>query len=393
MQYRPIHRDEWEAAERISSIAFWYPIDPVKIRESVEKDPDMTHETTRAAIDEQGKLVAKIELIPFHIWFDGQQAGMGGIGGVASRPETRRGGHIRRLMTEALAEMNEQGMTFSYLYPFSYAFYGKFGYDPSAGFARITAPLEPLLACPVEGELIEYYPGEPVAPFMQVYDSFAQSRNLLVVRDEARFKYHLKHDPEASGVFTWLYRSADGTPKGYITYTQGPDNGMDVKDMAWTDKEGLVGLMGLMGRFTGNKARVRMPVLPGFVPEVFWKNLHVIKSEEQFGGMNRIVNAERAFALCRKPWFSGSCTVEVQDATCPWNTGSYRIEWGDGGQQVTRTRQPGDIVLTANALSAMVTGRLTLQELGMLDQVEIRGNETMLQALFPRKGSCIQDYF
>lgn len=28
-------------------------------------------------------------------------------------------------MTNALEEMNEQGMTFSYLYPFSYAFYGK----------------------------------------------------------------------------------------------------------------------------------------------------------------------------------------------------------------------------------------------------------------------------
>ena len=163
--------------------------------------------------------------------------------------------------------------------------------------------------------------------------------------------------------------------------------------MAWTDKEGLMGLMGLLGRFTGNKERVRMPVLPGFVPEVFWKNLYVIKSEEQFGGMNRIVNAERAFTLCRKPWFAGSCIVEVQDATCPWNTGSYRIEWDADGQQVTRTQQPGDIALTANALSAMVTGRLTLQELGMLDQVEIRGNETMLQAIFPRKGSCIQDYF
>lgn len=393
MEYRPIKRTEWEAAERLNSIAFWFAIDPDRIRESVEKDPEMAHETTRAAIDENGKLVAKIELIPFKVWFDGQQVGMGGIGGVASRPENRRGGHIRKLMTNALAEMNDRDMIFSYLYPFSYEFYGKFGYDPSAGYTRITAPLEQLLACPVEGDLIEHQPGMPEEPFMQVYENFAKTRNLLVVRDQARFHNRLKNDPEATGTFHWLYKAVDGTPKGYITYTQGPDNGIDVKEMAWSDKEGLMGIMGLMGRFTGNKKQLRMQVLPGFTPELFWKNLHVVNGEVHHGGMNRVVNAQKAFEVCAKPWFAGECRVEVQDTTCPWNTGVYEIAWGEGESHVKRVTGDADIVVNANSLSALVTGRLDLLELAMLDTVDLRKNENMLSALFSQKGSCIMDFF
>ena len=222
MQYRRIRREEWEAAERLNSLAFWFPINPEKVREGVEKAPDNAHDSTRVAIDEQGKLVAKIELLDYKVWFDGQLAGMGGIGGVASRPEIRRGGHVRRLMTDALAEMNDKGMTFSYLYPFSYAFYEKFGYDPSCGQTIVTAPLEPLLSVPIAGSLEEYYPSQPVEPFMQIYNQFACTRNLMVDRDVQRFKRRLQADPEASGHTTWLYRAQDGTPMGYLTYCQMP---------------------------------------------------------------------------------------------------------------------------------------------------------------------------
>jgi predicted acetyltransferase len=296
-------------------------------------------------------------------------------------------------MTDALAEMNDKGMTFSYLYPFSYVFYEKFGYDPSCGQTIVTAPLEPLLSVPIAGSLEEYYPGQPVQPFMQIYNQFASTRNLMVDRDEQRFKRRLQADPEASGHTTWLYRAQDGTPMGYLTYCQMPDSGMDIEQMAWSSAEGLKGLMGLLGRFAGNRKQVRMPALPGLVPEVFWPDLYQIKCEGSFGGMNRVVNAKKAFEMCAKPWFEGSCVIEVKDASCPWNTGRYHIEWAQGGCSVMATSKESDIVVSANALSALVTGRFTLQELSLREDAELKGNERMLSALFPVKANCIQDYF
>ena len=53
----------------------------------------------------------------------------------------------------------------------------------------------------------------------------------------------------------------------------------------------------------------------------------------------------------------------------------------------------GDITVNANSLSALVTGRLPIQELALLDTVELVKNEKMVEALFPQKGSCILDFF
>ena len=41
---------------------------------------------------------------------------------------------------------------------------------------------------------------------------------------------------------------------------------MDIEQMAWSSAEGLKGLMGLLGRFAGNRKQVRIPALPGLVP-------------------------------------------------------------------------------------------------------------------------------
>ena len=54
---------------------------------------------------------------------------MGGIGNVTSYPEVRGKGSVRQLMEKALKEMKEQGTVLSYLSPFSYHFYRKFGYE------------------------------------------------------------------------------------------------------------------------------------------------------------------------------------------------------------------------------------------------------------------------
>ena len=119
----------------------------------------------------------------------------------------------------------------------------------------------------------------------------------------------------------------------------------------------------------------------------------VVNGEVHHGGMNRVVNAQKAFEVCAKPWFAGECRVEVQDTTCPWNTGVYEIAWGEGESHVKRVTGDADIVVNANSLSALVTGRLDLRELAMLDTVDLRKNENMLSALFSQKGSCIMDFF
>ena len=64
----------------------------------------------------------------FQVSFQGQTVPMAGIGYVASYPEFRGNGAASQLMTEILQENYQKETLFSYLAPFSYSFYSKFGY-------------------------------------------------------------------------------------------------------------------------------------------------------------------------------------------------------------------------------------------------------------------------
>lgn len=77
---------------------------------------------------ENDQLTSMVIDIPFQVYWKDESLKMSGIGYVASYPEYRGNGAIRELMTQILREEYAKGTALSYLAPFSYAFYKKFGY-------------------------------------------------------------------------------------------------------------------------------------------------------------------------------------------------------------------------------------------------------------------------
>ena len=79
--------------------------------------------------EQDGQLTSMVVDTHFQVYFQGQVVPMSGIGYVASYPEYRGNGAASNLMTEILQENYKQETIFSYLAPFSYGFYGQFGYQ------------------------------------------------------------------------------------------------------------------------------------------------------------------------------------------------------------------------------------------------------------------------
>lgn len=77
----------------------------------------------------EGQLTSSLILFPFEVYYHGNVLKIGGIGNVTSYPEVRGQGQIRELMETTLKEMKDKGIVLSYLAPFSYHFYRKFGYE------------------------------------------------------------------------------------------------------------------------------------------------------------------------------------------------------------------------------------------------------------------------
>ncbi|WP_303220159.1 GNAT family N-acetyltransferase, partial [Enterococcus asini] len=81
------------------------------------------------SFDEEGKLASQVMATPFQVDLFGDQHTMAGIGFVATYPEYRSQGRIDRIMKQLLADCRKEGVTLSYLAPFSYSFYRRYGYE------------------------------------------------------------------------------------------------------------------------------------------------------------------------------------------------------------------------------------------------------------------------
>ena len=85
-------------------------------------------ETTLAGFDGEGTMVCALGYQPESLWWGAAQIPAGAIGGVATDPKHKRRGHAGGLMVRAIHILRERGCCVSPLWPFSFRWYGKFGW-------------------------------------------------------------------------------------------------------------------------------------------------------------------------------------------------------------------------------------------------------------------------
>ena len=178
MEIRLLRPEELARTEELFALAFRLPLE----RGREEKPDEALH---WAAFDEDGEMMSTLTVPAYQMWFDGQPVRMGGIGGVSTLPQYRKRGGIRGCFEALLPELYRRGYDFSYLYPFSTAFYRKFGHRGTAGTARKlfygNLPLGGTGAGSVRRCLRR---GRPLAPHLQ-YERAARAGGLQL-GDKAR---------------------------------------------------------------------------------------------------------------------------------------------------------------------------------------------------------------
>ena len=142
MQIIHLSHKEQVAYSQLCSLAWQSLVDEKELaRIATLPDPDPRR---WGALSEDGTLAAGLACYDFHAFLQGEAVSNGGIGGVVTHPAYRRQGAIREIFTELLRETRSNGEILSSLYPFSHAFYRKFGYELCDGRVRHTLPLAQL---------------------------------------------------------------------------------------------------------------------------------------------------------------------------------------------------------------------------------------------------------
>jgi len=351
---------------------------------------------------ENGKLLSGMTEIDFLMRFDGKNVRMSGIGGVGTLPEARKGGLVRRIFEKLLSEAYEKGVIFSSLNPFSHDFYRVFGYEIACARSNITIPSYNFLEIKPQGQFIQVFPGDDTSGLQEVHAAYISGLNHGICRDywpdNRAWKRFTQNDPYTTGIFLYLWKDETGKARSYIKYQDISEDGehvMSVTELAFIDRKGLYGALGIVGGLSTQFKNFRW-LMPTFIdPFDFSGESWDIEQHIRPRDMTRVINVRKALELMRVPAGEGSYVIETEDTHIPANSGKYLVEFGPEGSRVSNTRKDADIHCDIPVLSQLVTGYRTLENAlySRRSGLELYNNQETLNRVFTLRPQHITEYF
>ena len=141
-------------------------------------------ETTLGGFDRDGTLVCVLDHQPESLWWGPAQIPAGAIGGVATDPKHRRCGHAGGLMVQAIHYLREQGCYLCPLWPFSYRWFGKFGWAYPAPVLELSVWPDLVRQTDATPGTVRRATTDDATTVHQLYTEGAQLRNGQSVRSE-----------------------------------------------------------------------------------------------------------------------------------------------------------------------------------------------------------------
>ncbi|BAS26570.1 GNAT family N-acetyltransferase [Limnochorda pilosa] len=303
-----------------------------------------------------GGLLAALRIWPFLAFFQGRPVPTGGVASVASWPEVRRHGLVARLLRESLNVMREEGQVVSALYPFSYSFYRRYGWE--LAFTRNVYEI-PL----VELDRYRRPPGgrfQPAGPddlpaMDALYRRFVSRWNGPLLRETLWWRERILHrqGPAGAGPRRTILWEDRPRVRAYVVYgfqnppaasplEAAPGRVLHVYDWAVEDGEAMHALLSFLVQHDSMAGRMSLaaPSDWDLLPLLVNPRVQVRRAA---GAMLRIVDMDRFLGHLfpageeDQGEAPGQATppvpavhLEVSDELAPWNVGTWLVPLAGG---------------------------------------------------------------
>lgn len=345
---------EESGATNIPQYAFDESPKPPPAEEERRKNwPYLVNTRLPHAFDATGTPVARLSIVPQTMNVRGKILAAGGIGGVASLPNGRRGGMVRALMERSFAYMREDGQPVSGLYPFRESFYQRLGY---AGWVRplwakvSPADLHPLLQAERGGHV----------RWAQIADIWDDWSAFLATAQAATHGFTLSDPPrdempKARNASWVALVEEDGRITGGMTYRiTGYTGSMVVPVFLPLTVNARYALLEWVARHVDQVKEARIQLMPGSWPELWMHDAeaHACSRDEEAWAapMGRVVSIDGLSGIGAG---DGEIALEIVDEQCPWNAGTWTFR-GSGGELEAAQGGNATGTLPIQALSSLV---------------------------------------
>lgn len=373
VEARPIKADEVETSRRIGGYAYANWSDELD-----DWTPDEDELNGMLATFVDGTMSARLTNNSFEQVVRGQWQSASGIGAVATLPEFRRQGHVRKLFEATFAQMNEKGQAVSALYPFNQSFYAKFGYIRTNPIPRVKlecAALSHLLPLVNQAGNGWHYERMPAVQSGNALQDFSYQ----IVQTSGRTDYngwmrnpvHTAKDWANEQIVFVKEEKNDGGEEivaaaRYVLQGYG-DGAIQIRECHWTDAHARDRLLAFFALHSAGMPTVELSISPG-VNFHSWlsdsaKSYDVKMSHIPL--MVRVMDVERVLSGIRVREFSSAqrIVVNVADPLCPWVGGTFALKEAEGILNAKRTDEKSNIEMSIEGLTALAYGTLSVSEI------------------------------
>ena len=305
---------------------------------------------------------------PFTIRANGNTLSYAGITAVGTRPEYRRQGLLRKIMTQAFVQQREKGQAVAGLWASQAAIYQRYGFSTLGANRRYVIDTVDIGFCnPNDVQLkVERYAAVDALPIVKnIYREFAADRFGYLHRAQPMWADTvLAADDNSGPIWVAVVYGQDNSPAGYVVYSLRADKlthasrsqEIIIRDLAWLDITAyeniwtFIARHDLVGRVVWPNAPIDDPML------ALIQEPRMLHHQDTEGSWFRIVDMPAALSQ-RGYRSTGTVIIDIEtDTIAPWNVGRWEIEF-DGLEATAKpTSKDWDIALSATAMGALFSG-------------------------------------
>ncbi len=348
--------------ERVASQAFVYDCD-VDSKENTLPCEFMLG----AFCDDNKTLMADIEIEHRTCFFGKNKLSCAAVGGVASKPEFRNKGAVRKIFESLFNdEKYNNNADISILYPFSAAYYRKFGYESVGRAVEIRVPFAEFSHIPKCSDVF-LYEEQDNERFFELYNNSA-SRNTLAF--ERKDTLHFTFEPYKTMLYTYVLNDYSSYASFFI------DRKADtvfVKEIEYLNKSALLKILGFLRSFEGNQKYICFLKLSENSPVInYISDTHKAKMKLSSTGAARVLDVESVLNKKEYPECNGSFTVGFVDSIRK-NNAVFSIEYENKKGFVRRVNvsDPDAVLEPAAASQILLSGIRDPESFEFLNGVKI----------------------
>jgi len=317
-------------------------------------------------------------------------------GAVATPPEYRRNGYVRKIFDHAYEIAAQEGALVALMHPFSFSYYHKFGYGKVADHLIVRCPIRLIDFVPRYNDLVPFTgTEEQLQDLITVYNKFSEGRLLMMRRFNDRYFKNKK---------MYIYYE-EGKPLGYIAYKEEKvlrtnhyeDGLLTVHELAYTTPGALRALLGFIRMYEGELDDVEFENI-SMCPEVERCLTHYTHTRYRVlpDISARILDTEGILRAHKYPKEKGMFRIRVLD-TLPKVAGSFQVEYGNGKCEVKRLNDNEEVQMTIEAaeLVRLLYGYdlITPAQAAYTEGITIHGNIDDFFRAFPKMTGGMYEHF